>query len=125
MRLLLDTHTFLWAMEGGGRLRSAATEVIADSGNDLFLSVVSVWEIGIKTAIGKLRAPSDIEGGMRGLGAAPLVMDLSHALHAARLPLHHRDPFDRLIVAQAIVEQLSLVTRDHILAAYGVSIIAA
>ncbi|HEX2885819.1 type II toxin-antitoxin system VapC family toxin [Vineibacter terrae] len=125
MRLLLDTHVFLWAMEGGGRLRPAAIELITDSSNDLFLSVISVWEIGIKTAIGKLRAPGDIESGMRALGAAPVAMELPHALQAARLPLHHRDPFDRLIVAQAIVEQMPLVTRDHVLARYGVSIIAA
>ena len=111
-------------MEGGSRLRAAAADMIADSGDDLFLSVISVWEIGIKTAIGKLRAPSDIEGGIRGLGAAPLVTELGHALHAASLPLHHRDPFDRLIVAQAIVEGMSLMTRDHALMS-GVSIIAA
>jgi PIN domain nuclease of toxin-antitoxin system len=125
VKLLLDTHAFLWAMEGGGRLRPATADIVADPGNDLFLSVVSAWEIGIKTAIGKLRAPGDIEGGLRGLGATPLIVDLPHALHAARLPLHHRDPFNRLIVAQAIVEQMALVTRDQTLARYGVAIIAA
>jgi PIN domain nuclease of toxin-antitoxin system len=112
-------------MEGADRLRPTAADMIADPTNEIFLSVISVWEIGIKTAIGKLQTPGDLEGGMRALGAAPLVMELPHAMHAARLPLHHRDPFDRVIVAQAMVEQMSLVTRDHMLASYGVSIIVA
>lgn len=112
-------------MAGGNRLRPAAVGLITDEANELFLSVISAWEIGIKSAIGKLRAPGDIEGGMRAFGAAPLVVSMPHVLHAARLPLHHRDPFDRLIVAQAMVENMSLVTRDPALARYDVAIVAA
>lgn len=125
MRLLLDTHSLLWWVARSSRLGSAATSAIAAAENDVFVSPVSVYEIGIKRTIGKLRAPDDLETQLTRHAFAQLPISHRHAAVAGDLPLHHRDPFDRLLVAQARCEGLTLVTADRKLAVYEVPILPA
>jgi PIN domain nuclease of toxin-antitoxin system len=124
MRLLLDTHTFLWWVRGGPGLSRRARSAIANSRNECFVSVASGWEIAIKVSLGKLRidAPLDrfVPEQLAANGFQPLSIGLKHTARVARLPFHHRDPFDRLLVAQAIEEELAVATADPIFARYGV-----
>lgn len=124
MRLLLDTHVLLWELEGSRRVSRAAQEAIEQATN-LFFSVVSFAEIGVKAAIGKLSVPSDLRGHVTRSGVQVLRLDAAHGLAVAKLPMHHRDPFDRLLVAQARSEQLSIVTADRRIVAYDVTVIDA
>ena len=124
MRLLLDTHIVLWEL-GGTRTVGPEAEHAIEDATELTFSVVSFAEIGIKAAIGKLTVPEDIyerivHAGVRILGLAP-----DHGLAVANLPMHHRDPFDRLLIAQARGEGLTVVTADERFAAYGVGMINA
>lgn len=125
MRVLLDTSVLIWWADDDSRLGPEAVELIEYPGTDAFVSAVSGWEISIKQAIGKFRAEGDpalwCEQGL--FLDLPLTMD--HGLRAGSLPLHHRDPFDRMLVAQAMVEGLSLVTTDAALRAYDVPVIDA
>ncbi len=123
---LLDTHALLWAFDDNPTLSDNAREAIA-GGDIVYASVASVWEIVIKKALGKMEAPDDIEGAITKTGLMPLPITVAHALAVGTLPLypHHKDPFDRLLVAQAKVEGLTLITRDVHLGMYGVPIIAA
>jgi PIN domain nuclease of toxin-antitoxin system len=119
LRLLLDTHVVLWEL-GGTRTVGTRTRQAIELASELAFSVVSVAEIGVKAAIGKLDVPADLQdhilrSGVRILGLAP-----EHALAVAALPLHHRDPFDRLLIAQARSERLSIVTADRRFAEYDV-----
>jgi len=119
VRLLLDTHVVLWQVFATRPFGSEAQAAI-DAASELALSVVSFVEVGIKVAAGKLAVPDDfqtrvVRDGVRILGLSP-----EHGLALGRLPLHHRDPFDRLLVAQALHEDLTLVTADRAFAAYGV-----
>jgi PIN domain nuclease of toxin-antitoxin system len=127
VRLLLDTHVWLWMIGQSSRLPDQARATLTDESNDLYLSAVSAWEIGIKHAAGKLRftgRPSvQLPGYVKRSGVQPLVVTLEHALRAAGLPMHHRDPFDRLMIAQAQEEELTFVTADKRLAAYDVPIL--
>lgn len=125
-RLLLDTHVLLWWATDDSRVSRAVGERIA-SASEVFLSAASAWEIGIKARLGKLRAPSDTElpAELARRGVVPLSITMEHALAAAALPPLHRDPFDRMIVAQARLEGLTLVTADPALARYGVPIMRA
>lgn len=124
MRLLLDTHAFLWWVEAGDRLPRKARSAIASGRNACFVSVASGWEIAIKVSLGKLR----IEGALDRFlpeqlaanGFEPLPIDLKHAARVATLPFLHRDPIDRLLVAQALQEELAIVTADPVFAKYGV-----
>lgn len=129
MRLLLDTHVWLWMIGPAHRLSDVVRPLLEDRQNDLFLSAAAVWEIGIKYEAGKLALVSPpstlVPTHIKRSGVQPLAVGISHALRAAALPMHHRDPFDRLIVAQALEEELTLVTADPRLAAYGVQTIAA
>ncbi len=125
MRLLLDTHTLLWTLGEPASLGSRARDAIEDEGNDVFVSAVSVWEIAIKRALGKLAAPDDIVAGIASQGFSPLPISLHHADLAGALPRHHADPFDRMLVAQAEAEGLTLVTRDARMPRYGVRTLAA
>jgi PIN domain nuclease of toxin-antitoxin system len=125
VRLLLDTHTLLWWLGGSSRLGSVATATIADPSAEVLVSAASAWEIGIKTALGKLQTPTDLSDQLAAHGFTELPVTVTHALCAGRLPLQHRDPFDRMLVAQAIVEQAALVTVDPRIAAYDVAILAA
>ena len=124
MKLLLDTHAFLWWVAASGELSRKAKSAIGSARNECFVSVAGGWEIAIKVSLGKLRidgAPDRfLPEQLAANGFQPLPIDLQHAARVATLPLHHRDPFDRLLVAQALAEELAVVTADPIFARYGV-----
>lgn len=125
MKLLLDTHVLLWALGNVGQLDASARAAISDGRNVVYVSAASVWEISIKRALGKLVAPADVENAVLKTGFKPLPITLAHAEHVATLPPHHADPFDRMLVAQAGLEGLTLATRDARLKAYDIAIIDA
>ena len=120
MRLLLDTHAALWWLADDQRLGSAADEYLTDGANEVLLSAAVVWEVAIKRALGKLEVPDDFAGTLLGAGAIGLPITLGHASAVADLPGHHRDPFGRLLVAQARLENAVLVSHDEALRPYGV-----
>ena len=124
MRLLLDTHAFLWWVFDDPRLSSAARDLIADPAAEILFSAVSGWEIAIKARTGRLDLPADVPGfvheQVRRNRLLVLPVELRHALRVHALPDHHRDPFDRLLVAQAQVEAVPLLSRDPLVAAYDV-----
>ena len=124
MRLLLDTHSFLWFVLGDQRLSTLAVHAIGDIANDRYLSVASAWEIAIKANLQKLRlsAPFPIFMEQAERNAIDLLpVTLEHLNVVFTLPLHHRDPFDRLLVAQALVENLPIVSADPLLDAYPIT----
>lgn len=127
MKILLDTHAFLWWIVDDPRLSSIARTIIADGNNDLFFSTASGWEIGIKTGLGRLELPSNLNeyigDQLERNAMIVLPIQLSHALHVTRLPDHHKDPFDRMLIAQSQLENLTLLTRDRLIAKYNVNII--
>jgi PIN domain nuclease of toxin-antitoxin system len=127
MKLLLDTHAFLWLIEGNPNLSSAAQVALADPANELHLSVASVWELAIKTSNKKLVLADPLDAFIGKWTATyqlvPLSIDMAHALAVVGLPDHHRDPFDRILIAQAMVERMTLVSADAKFAAYSVSIL--
>ncbi|MBD2564238.1 MULTISPECIES: type II toxin-antitoxin system VapC family toxin [Nostoc] len=127
MKLLLDTQCWLWWFAQPERLNEEVIAHIADENNELWLSVASIWEIGIKVAIGKLPLPdpldSYISSRMAQLGMRSLEITASHALQAAALPLHHRDPFDRMLIAQAQIEEMTLVSADSMFNKYDISLV--
>ena len=125
MQLLLDTHTLLWWLADDPILRPEAKTAIADAESRVALSAVVVWEIGLKKSIGKLRAPDDLGERISANRFDPLPVTLEHAYRVGDLPPLHRDPFDRMLVAQAQLEGLTIVTRDPRIAAYGVPTITA
>jgi PIN domain nuclease of toxin-antitoxin system len=129
MKLLLDTHVWLWALHAPERLSDEARRLIARRENVVYLSAVSAWEIAIKFGLGRLRLPVPPEeyvpSRMADLGMETLPIEQAHALRVASLPRHHRDPFDRLLVAQAQVERLTLVTADPEIRLYDVETVAA
>lgn len=124
MRLLLDTHVVLWQLSGERELSQSAVAAIA-AADDLLFSVVSFAEIGIKAAVGKLVVPEDLQAKITDAGVRSLGLAAAHGLAVAQLPTHHRDPFDRLLIAQAMTEGLTLVTADPNFAAYDLPIVAA
>jgi len=121
VRLLLDTHTALWWLGEPERLRIEARAVLEDPENEVHLSAASVWEVGIKQAAGRLRVDVPLVGAARAAGILELVVDWEHAQRASELPPLHRDPFDRLLVAQATAEELVLLTRDSLVTQYDVA----
>ena len=127
MKLLLDTHAFLWLVEGSPHLSAAARAALADPANELYLSVASVWELAIKTGNKKLTLsdPLDSFDGTWALTyqLALLPINTPHALAVAGLPDHHRDPFDRMLIVQALVEGMTLVSADAKSAPYPVPIL--
>ena len=127
MRILLDTHVWLWTIGAPDRLPDRVREQLADPAAELYLSVAAVWEIGIKHAAGKLRysgsPQTQIPIHIQRSGVAILGINVEHALRAAALPMHHRDPFDRLMLAQAAEAQLVFATADTRLEAYGVPLL--
>jgi|SRR5690554_6284633 len=125
MRFLLDTHTLLWWLGDPDRLSADARVAIRDGSNDVFVSAVSAWEIAIKKRVGRLEAPDDLETQIDKNRFMPLPIGFSHALAIEHLPGIHRDPFDRLLVVQARLETLTIVTRDDIIPKYGVSVLMA
>jgi len=129
VRILLDTDVWLWMISAGDRLTDEARDLFQDEETDLFLSAAAVWEIGIKHAAGKLKFSGQpavqIPPYIKRSGVQPLAISVGHALRASSLPPHHRDPFDRMMVAQALEEDLTLATVDQQLAAYGVPLLQA
>lgn len=125
MKLLLDTHTFLWWLNDERKLGREARRAIEDPSNAVAVSVASVWEIALKRASGKLDAPGDIAGWIAKSGLSELPIETEHAVASAELPRHHKDPFDRLLVAQAQVEQMTLVARDDEIDKYDVAVLDA
>ena len=125
MDLLLDSHALLWALSAPGRLSVRAAEAIRDPGRAVFFSPASVWELEIKMARGKLSLPVDWTEALSQTGFLELPVTSVHAVAAARLPWHHHDPFDRMLIAQAQVHELHLVTRDRIFRSYGVPVLEA
>ena len=124
-RLLLDTHAFLWWVSEVDRLAAGARAAIADTRNEVFVSAVTGWEIAVKKAKGKLTAPDNLAAMVDLKGFTHLPLTYHHAEQSAGLPMHHRDPFDRFLVAQAQAEGLILVTRDRNIPRYGVRTLAA
>ena len=125
MRLLLDTHALLWWLADDPALSGGARDAIAAPGSSVFVSAASAGEISIKRAIGRLTAPVDLEAQIGASRFDPLPITVGHALAAGALPRHHDDPFDRMLVAQAMVERLIIVTRDARVGLYGVDVLAA
>ena len=127
MTILLDTHTFLWWITDDRQLSASARDFIRDKKNDLLLSSASAWEIAIKTSLGKLPLPESpevfIPRHMRINQFRPLPISVDHALAVSALPHHHRDPFDRLLVAQAQMENIPLLSADPILRSYAVQLL--
>lgn len=119
MRLLLDSHIFLWAVSGSRRLKPAARRAM-ESADAVFVSAASLWEVAIKVRLGKIDVdPANLCAAIEESGFVELPVRASHTTILGQLPLHHRDPFDRMLVAQAISEPLRLLTADAALAAYS------
>lgn len=125
MRVLLDTVVFLWWLADDPRLGVAARRVIEDPAKEVYVSAASGWEIAIKRASGKLIAPGDIHEWLDQGLFDHLPIELDHAIAAGALPPHHRDPFDRLLVAQAQTEDMALLTSDDVMGRYDVDLIDA
>jgi PIN domain nuclease of toxin-antitoxin system len=124
MRILLDTHLLLWSLSTPAKISLAARRLIRDA--EVYVSAASIWEISIKSALGKLTArSSDILAAIDPAGFVLLPISGEHAAHVAHLPPHHRDPFDRLLVAQAQIEPMRLLSNDAALAAYGEAVVLA
>jgi PIN domain nuclease of toxin-antitoxin system len=124
VRLLLDTHALLWWLADEG-LAAQARDAIADPANVVVVSAASAWEISIKKALGKLAAPDDLERQVDIGGFTPLPISIAHGIAAGQLPRHHDDPFDRMLIAQAVEEGLTIVTRDKRFENYGVALLPA
>lgn len=124
MRLLLDTHALLWWLADEG-LSAPPRQAIADPANTVFVSAVSAWEISIKKSLGKLSAPDDLEQQVQSGGFLPLAITIAHGVTAGELDRHHDDPFDRMLIAQARLEGLTIVTRDERFRDYDVAVMAA
>ena len=125
MILLLDAHVVLWAVTDPSRLQATARGAIESPQNDVVASACSIWELEIKQALGKLRIEVELITELEHVGLDVLPITAADATAAARLPLHHRDPFDRMLIAQAFRLDAVLVTRDHAFDAYGVSVLRA
>ena len=119
-RLLVDTHALLWWLADDPGLSPAARGALADPTHEPLVSTASLWEIAVKRSLGKLEVPDDLPAQILADGFAWMSVEPAHAWAVRSLPLHHRDPFDRLLIAQAIVERLPVVTADARFAAYGV-----
>ena len=125
MKLLLDTHVLLWWLNAPSHLDPAAEAAISDGSNEIFVSAASIWEVAIKRSTGRLVIPMPLTSTMTKAGIAELPIRWNHVRRVARLPDHHRDPFDRMLVAQALEERLVIVTRDPLVSRYAGPTIAA
>lgn len=123
MILLLDTHALLWALSASRQLSDAARSAILDVDNDVLVSAVSGWEIAIKKSLGRLRAPDDLAGAVAEAGFRERPIQLADTLRLNDLPDHHRDPFDRMLIVQALVDGATLVSRDRQLGRYGAALL--
>lgn len=127
MRFLLDTHTFLWWIDNDPKLSATANTIITDINNEIFFSVVSGWELAIKAQIGKLTLPNNLQQfiaeELNQNYFTVLPITLAHTLQIYSLPLHHRDPFDRMLIAQSQLEKMILLTVDTLITQYEVETI--
>ncbi len=127
MRALLDTHAFLWWISDDPRLSEKAKEIISDGRNELFFSAASGWEISIKAGLGRLEIPRDLQRFIADQLSRNVIrvlpIYLSHALHIRTLPDHHRDPFDRILVSQALLEEMPLLSSDPQISRYSVGVV--
>lgn len=123
MKLLLDTHAALWWLSADERVGAEADRALRDAANEVLLSAAVVWEVAIKRSLGKLRAPSDFATVLGSAGVRSLPVTVEHAAAVELLPWHHRDPFDRMLVAQATVEGAAIVSRDEMLTRYGATVV--
>jgi PIN domain nuclease of toxin-antitoxin system len=125
MRLLLDSHVLLWWMLNDRRVSSPARRAMADDSNDTFVSAASAWEISIKHKLGKLPTAEhlvvDLDGAVAGEGFSALPITIRHGERAGALPPHHKDPFDRMLIAQALAESLTLISNEPLFDRYGVA----
>jgi PIN domain nuclease of toxin-antitoxin system len=125
LRLLLDSNALIFAVAQPSGLSAATRQALQDSNNDRFVSIAAMWEIAIKLSLGKLSLPESIPAALDIVGASPLDITPAHIVRIQGLPLYHRDPFDRMMIAQAMEENLTIVTRDRAFRAYGVPLLAA
>jgi PIN domain nuclease of toxin-antitoxin system len=125
MRLLLDTHVLLWWLADDRRLGPRTRELIGDADNNVYVSAASAWEISIKRALGKLKAPAVLNDIVLDAGFELLDISFAHGERAGALPPLHNDPFDRMLVAQALIEELLFITSDKTLAAYELDLVDA
>jgi PIN domain nuclease of toxin-antitoxin system len=123
LKLLLDTHAALWWLGGDERFGQAAAAQLIRGRNEVLLSAAVVWEVAIKRSLGKLDAPDDLAPTLLAAGVLPLPISLEHAAAVERLPWHHRDPFDRVLIAQAAHEGAVIVSGDDALRPYGVPVV--
>lgn len=125
MRIILDTHTFLWFVEGSPELSTTARDLIEDPTTTSFVSIASVWEMAIKLSLGKLMLGLPLEDfiprylALNGFGLLNITFD--HVVKVSTLPFHHRDPFDRMLVAQSLVDATTLVSRDSVMDNYAIT----
>jgi len=125
VKLLLDTNALIWVFADPARLSEQAADAIRDESNRVFVSVVSAWEIGVKRAKGKLRLPGDLGAMIAAKRFEPLPLTMPHGLAVESLPPEHHDPFDRMLVAQAHVDGLTLVTSDRTMQRYPIAVLPA
>lgn len=124
MQLLLDTHVLLWSLAGDDRLGDRAVDLIEDGRNVVYVSAASIWEISIKRSLGKLRVPGDVPTEVDAASFIRLPISFEHAVEVAALPDLHADPFDRMLIAQARTDRLTLMTDDALMQRYDVQLIA-
>ncbi len=123
MKYLLDTCVLLWWVNGSHHISSEVINRLNDTNNTVYISAASIWEIAIKVRLGKLRIEADLSSTLSSLDLVPLPINFNHAQLAGSLPMIHKDPFDRMMVAQALTEKATLITADKIIPQYGVSIL--
>jgi PIN domain nuclease of toxin-antitoxin system len=123
VKVLLDTHALLWALEGSAKLSKEARRVIESPRNEVLVSAVSAWEIAIKQAIGRLKIPSDLSGAVDAAGFVRRPIGFAEASRLSSLPLLHSDPFDRMLIAHALEEGAAIVTRDEQIARYPIRVV--
>ena len=127
MKLLLDTHAFLWWVEGAPALGRRARAEISNPDNEVFVSLATCWELAIKLSLGKLRLTHSLDRfipeQLTRNGFVLLSVEFPHVARVAELPFHHRDPFDRVLVAQALQDELAIVSSDRVLRKYGVTVV--
>ncbi len=120
MRILLDTHILLWWLKDDRRLSDAAVNIIENASNDILISAVNTWEIAIKKSLGRIQIEmNELLEAIKGSGLGVLNITINHTCQISSLPNHHKDPFDRLLIAQSIVEPMRLLTHDDTLTQYG------
>jgi PIN domain nuclease of toxin-antitoxin system len=125
LKLLIDSNALIWAVSRPSELTAAARQALQDPDNDRFVSIAAMWEIAIKISVGKLSLPDSVPAALAVIAAEPLPIVAQHVVRAQDLPLHHRDPFDRMMIAQAIEDGLTILTRDRHFRAYGIPVLMA